>query len=151
MITRRTLIGSGLALAAFPAVAGAAAPARVKITTYRSPSCGCCGKWVDAARSAGFDVAVVMVDDIMALKEQHGIPKTLLSCHTSLAGGYVVEGHVPFHAVRKLLKDKPRSVKGIAVPGMPMGAPGMEHGDHKEPFDVLAFDAGMNVSVFTRG
>ena len=148
-ITRRSLVGAGIAMIAFPAAV--AAPAKTKITTYRSPSCGCCGAWIEAAGKAGFDVTVVPTDEIMALKDKHGIPKTLLSCHTSLVGGYVVEGHVPFAAIRKLLATKPKGIKGIAVPGMPMGAPGMEHGNHKEAFDVLAFDAGMNVSVFAKG
>ncbi len=148
-ITRRALVGAGIAMIAFPAAA--AAPARTRITTYRSPSCGCCGKWVEAAEKAGFAVTVVATEAIMAVKDKHGIPKTLLSCHTSLVGPYVVEGHVPFGAIRKLLATKPKGIKGIAVPGMPMGSPGMEHGDHKEPFDVLAFDAGMNVSVFAKG
>ncbi len=149
MITRRTLICAGAAVAALPAFVGAAAPKR-KIVTYRSPSCGCCGKWIEAAGAAGFDVTVVMTDDMMAVKDKHGIPRNLLSCHTSLAGGYVVEGHVPFAAMFKLLREKPK-VKGIAVAGMPMGSPGMEHGGHKQAFDVMAFDAAGRVSVFSKG
>ena len=150
MITRRTLVSGGLVLAAYPSLAAAAPP--VKITTYRSPSCGCCGKWIDAARAAGFAVTVVATDEVLALKDKHGIPRTLLSCHTSLVGPYVVEGHVPFAAIRKLLRDKPKGIKGIAVPGMPLGSPGMEvHGAGTEPFDVFAFDSGMNVTIFAKG
>lgn len=146
LMTRRTLIGAGLAMLAVPAVAAPAG--KTKITTYRSPTCGCCGKWVDAARTAGFDVTVVSVDDIMAVKAKHGVPDEVFSCHTSIVGGYVVEGHVPFDAVRKLLKAKPR-VKGIGVAGMPLGTPGMEvPSGKKQAFQVMAFDASGKVKVF---
>ena len=103
-LTRRTFVTAGTAsaaLALWPA-AGCAAP-RPKMISYRSPSCGCCGKWVDAARKAGFDVTVMPTDDMMAVKAKHGVPDELLSCHTTLVAGYVVEGHVPFDAVRRLL------------------------------------------------
>ena len=140
---------AGAAVAALPPFAAAAAP-KPKITTYRSPSCGCCGKWIEAAEAAGFAVTVVMTDDMIAVKDQHGVPRNLLSCHTSLAGGYVVEGHVPFDAMFKLLREKPK-VKGIAVAGMPMGSPGMEHGGHKQEFDVMAFDAAGKTRVFAKG
>lgn len=149
MITRRAMIGTGLAAGAalaLPAIAAAAKP--VKITTYRNPSCGCCGKWIDAARAAGFEVTVVPVDDIMAVKAKHNVPDQLASCHTSLVGGYVVEGHVPFDAVRRLLEQKPK-LTGIAVPGMPAGAPGMEvPSGRRQDFQVMAFDAAGKVSVY---
>lgn len=149
MITRRAMMASTIAagaVLALPAVAGAAAP--VKITTYRNPSCGCCLKWVAAARDAGFDVTVVPVDDIMAVKAKHGVPDAVMSCHTSLVGPYVVEGHVPFEPIRRLLKQKPK-LKGIGVAGMPAGAPGMEvPSGAKQSFDVMAFDAAGKLSKF---
>lgn len=147
--TRRAVVGTGLALFAVPHAL--AAPARPKMTTYRSPTCGCCGKWVDAARAAGFDVTVVPTADMQQVKAKAGVPDALLSCHTSTIGGYVVEGHVPLDAVRKLLREKPR-VRGIAVPGMPLGSPGMEvHGAGSEPFDVVAFAADGTVRTFVKG
>lgn len=147
--TRRTFVLAGAASASLmlvPAPARAAA-AKPKMITYRSPTCGCCNQWIDAARAAGFAVTVVPIDDIMAVKRKHGIPDQLISCHTTLIGGYVVEGHVPFAPIRRLLREKPK-IKGIAVAGMPMGSPGMEHGDHREQFDVMAFDAAGKVRRF---
>ena len=122
--------------------------ALTKLTMHRSPGCGCCLKWVAAAKQAGFDVAVVNSPDIVAFKQQQGVPQKLYSCHTTLAGAYVVEGHVPCESIRKLLKAKP-PIRGIAVPGMPLGSPGMEvpSGD-KEPFQVMAFDAAGKISTF---
>ena len=126
------------------------AAAKPKIVMHRSPTCGCCMKWADAARAAGFDVSVTETNDIMAFKQKLGVPEEVYSCHTSVAGGYVVEGHVPFDAVKKLLRTKPR-IKGIGVAGMPMGAPGMEvhgHGHAAEPIKVMAFDAAGKVRSF---
>lgn len=147
--TRRTFVLASAASASLlllPAATRAAA--KPKMTTYRSPTCGCCAKWIEAARRAGFDVAVVHTDDIHAVKSKHGVPDELISCHTTLVGGYVVEGHVPFDAVKRLLARRPR-VKGIAVAGMPLGTPGMEASDgRKQPFKVMAFDATGKVSVF---
>lgn len=151
-ISRRELlwgaggVGGLLFLGAAGTAAQGATPPR--LTMHRSPGCGCCLKWVAAAKQAGFDVSVVNSPDIVAFKKQQGVPEKLYSCHTTLAGRYVVEGHVPFDSVRKLLKDKP-AIKGIAVPGMPIGSPGMEvpSGD-KEPFRVMAFDAAGRISAF---
>ncbi len=114
-----------LGLAAPGLTKAAAGAAKPKIVMHRSPTCGCCLKWAEAARTAGFDVSVVETDDIWAVKTKLGVPEAVASCHTSTAGGYVVEGHVPFDAVKKLLRTKPR-IKGIGVAGMPVGSPGME-------------------------
>ena len=131
-------------------VAGAAAKNApvTKLTMHRSAGCGCCLKWADAARAAGFDVSVVNSADIMAFKAEHGVPDSLVSCHTTLAGDYVIEGHVPFDAVQRLLKQQPK-IRGIAVPGMPIGAPGMEvPSGEKQPFEVMAFDAAGKTRPF---
>ena len=133
-ITRREALGGasalGLVLLTGTGAAFAAAGGKPAMTVYRSPSCGCCGKWVELARAAGYPVNVNMVQDVMAVKARLGVPDSLASCHTTTVGGYVVEGHVPFAAVDKLLRDKPKNTHGIAVPGMPAGSPGMEaHGD----------------------
>ncbi|QIK95380.1 DUF411 domain-containing protein [Sphingomonas sp. HDW15A] len=119
------------------------------MTVMKSPSCGCCGKWVEHVRAHGFDVKVVNVDDLMAVKKKAGIPDKLASCHTTIVGGYVVEGHVPAADIRKLLVQKPKA-KGIAVPGMPAGSPGMEAGGFKQPYQTLLIKADGSTSVFAR-
>ncbi len=115
---------------------------------YKTATCGCCSKWVDHMRAAGFTVSVENVTDITAVKRQTGVPLDLASCHTAVIGDYVVEGHVPAHVVRAFLAEEPE-VLGIAVPGMPIGSPGME-GPNPRPYDVLAFDRDGNRGVFER-
>ena len=128
--------------------AAKAKPALPKLTMHKDPNCGCCGKWGDAAKAAGFQLEVVETDDVHALKSKLGVPDELISCHTTTAGPYVIEGHVPLDAVKRLLATRPK-IKGIAVPGMPIGAPGMEvPGRPAQKFDVMAFDAAGKVSVF---
>ena len=103
----------------------AVAQNQTPITVFKSPSCGCCGKWVEYMRSHGFTVATRDMEDLEAIKKMAGVPDGLQSCHTATVGGYVVEGHVPVEAVRRLLRERPKT-RGIAVPGMPAGSPGME-------------------------
>ena len=137
-----------LAIAAGALVLGSAANAAA-MTVYKSASCGCCGKWVEHVQKHGFTVKVVNVDDMRAVKAKAGIPDKHASCHTSMVGGYVVEGHVPAADIQKLLASKPKA-KGIAVAGMPMGAPGMEHGDHRQPYQTLLLKADGSTSVFAQ-
>jgi len=140
----------GLALVfAGAAVQRPAAVGPTRITVYKTPTCGCCAKWVDHMKAAGFAPTVHDLPELSAIKAKHGIPANLQSCHTALVDGYVVEGHVPADVVQKLLKERPK-VAGIAVPGMPMGSPGMEQGDLKDPYDVLTFDASGNTKVFAK-
>lgn len=107
---------------------------------YRDPSCGCCEAWAELAKQRGFTVKVVDHPDMPALKRTNGVPDQLASCHTAIIGGYVVEGHVPFEAVERLLASKPADLIGIAVPGMPRGSPGMEMPDgSRDDFQVIAF------------
>ena len=129
-------------------LAGTAANA-ASMTVMKSPSCGCCSKWVEHVRAHGFEVKVVNVDDIMAVKAKAGIPQKMASCHTTMVGGYVIEGHVPASDIKKLLAQKPKA-KGIAVPGMPIGSPGMEHGDHRQPYQTLLIKADGSTSIFAR-
>ena len=129
-------------------LAGTAANA-ASMTVMKSPSCGCCSKWVEHVRAHGFEVKVVNVDDIMAVKAKAGIPQKMASCHTTMVGGYVIEGHVPTSDIKKLLAQKPKA-KGIAVPGMPIGSPGMEHGDHRQPYQTLLIKADGSTSIFAR-
>ncbi|MGZ8219312.1 DUF411 domain-containing protein [Methylomagnum sp.] len=119
----------------------------VDMTVYRSPACGCCGKWLEHMKKNGFAAKDVLTEDMDTLKRQQGVPKELQSCHTALVGGYVVEGHVPAADVAELLKKKPRAV-GLTVPGMTTGTPGMEMGGRKDPFAVLEFDKTGGTRVF---
>lgn len=105
------------------AFGAAAALAATDVTVYKSPTCGCCEKYVDYLRANGFAVKAIDENDMDAVKKRHGVSH-LASCHTALVGGYVVEGHVPVSAIRKLLKEKP-AITGISAPGMPQNSPGM--------------------------
>ena len=116
------------------------------VTVYKSPTCGCCGKWVMHMREKGFSVTVHNVADVNPIKAKQGLPRRLASCHTALVEGYVVEGHVPADAVQRLLAERPE-IKGIAVPGMPAGSPGME-GDHSDPYDIVTFDENGKTGVY---
>jgi hypothetical protein len=118
------------------------------ITVYRTLSCGCCGKWVDHLEAAGFKATVHMVDSIDQAPPRKNVPAALHSCHTATLEGYLVEGHVPADVIRQLLKERPR-VQGIAVPGMPLGSPGME-APTSQPYEVLTFDANGKTTVFAR-
>jgi hypothetical protein len=145
-----------LAVAAV-AVAGAAAamgqrPASAPVTVevYKSPTCGCCSKWVDHMRAASFTVRATDTDQVDAIKNKHGVPTALRSCHTALVAGYVLEGHVPAADVQRLLKERP-AIAGLAVGGMPVGSPGMEDPVRRaDPYDVIAFDKTGATSVFSR-
>ena len=110
-----------------------------KVTVMRDPSCGCCAAWADHLRTAGFPVEVVETTGMAGAKARLGVPRSLASCHTGQVGGYVLEGHVPAGAVRRLLAERPRAT-GLAVPGMPVGSPGMEvDGAPAEVFEVVLF------------
>src|SRR5688572_17866224 len=122
------------------------AAATPQLTVYKSPTCGCCAKWVEYMQANGFTAAVTNMPDVTPVKTKHGLPARLASCHTTLVGGYVIEGHVPLEDVRRLLKEKP-AVVGLAAPGMPAGSPGMDV-PNSPPYDVLAFDKSGATRVF---
>jgi hypothetical protein len=109
-------------------------------TLYKNPACTCCETYADYLRGNGFEVAVQPSHDLPLLRRQHGVPEALAGCHMTLVEGYVVEGHVPVGAVLRLLREKP-AVKGISLPGMPAGSPGM-FGDKTEPFTIYEFGDG---------
>lgn len=143
--SRRSLL---LGIATLPALllggaARAAAPQRLPaMTVHRDPGCGCCGNWAQLARRAGYAVRMVDEPDMPALKRRLGVPQQVQSCHTTEVAGYVIEGHVPLNAVAWLLTRHPRGVRGLGVPGMPAGSPGMEvPSGEVEPFQVFAFNA----------
>ena len=146
----RVIVGAGAAAVAAPRLARAmtgAAP--IPLTVYKSPSCGCCKNWVTHMQGAGFAVKVIDMDDLTAVKKNAGVPQKLQSCHTALVGAYVVEGHVPADLVKKMLAQKPQ-ITGLAVPGMVTGSPGMEMGDSKDPYDVIAFDRAGKTTIFAK-
>lgn len=129
------------ALAAFSATIGVAHAANP--TMFRDAGCGCCLRWLEQVKASfGQKAVIVNSADMAAIKDKHGVPQALRSCHTVLVGGYVIEGHVPAKEIARLLREKPKGVKGLAVAGMPMGSPGMEHGDHREAYKVMTFGSG---------
>ena len=146
-ITRLVLACTGLALAglltlpanANPQTAASSASASSTLpmmTVHRHPSCGCCGGWVAHMRQAGFPVTVVNVQDVMAPKRRLGVPASQASCHTTEVGGYVVEGHVPAGDIKRLLRQRP-AARGLVLPGMPLGSPGMEvPAGRQQPYTV---------------
>lgn len=113
-------------------------PHQQEVMVYKSSTCGCCGKWVTYLQNNGFKVTAENVPDINAIKPEYGIKPYYASCHTAIIGDYVVEGHVPVQAIQKLLDEQPK-VKGITVPGMPIGSPGME-GPNSVSYDVYTFN-----------
>jgi len=137
---RRHLLGFLVSGAAFVTIVSPAlAEARMEIKVYKDPSCECCAAWVKHLQAHGFAPVVEVRDDLVSLKRSLGVPDALTSCHTAIAGAYVLEGHVPAREITRLLAEKPRAL-GLAVPGMPIGAPGMEiAGQAAEPYAVLLF------------
>ncbi len=128
----------------------ASAPVQLAaMTVYRDPSCGCCKAWAEIAESAGYRVSLVDRNDMPAIKARLGVPEALSSCHTATVGDYVVEGHVPLEAVKRLISEKPAGIRGLGVAGMPRGSPGMEMPDGStDPFQIMAFDAAGRTSVY---
>ncbi len=138
------LVVAGVAIATFSRPA-AAAP---QVTVYKSATCGCCNLWIDHLRENGFTVTAMDVADVGAVMAQHGVPALLGSCHTATVNSYVVEGHVPADVIHRMLEERPEFA-GIAVPGMPIGSPGME-GPNPEPYNVVAFDRAGGMMVYER-
>lgn len=149
-LSRREILGSGTAALALLVAGGAraTAPRAREMTIYRDPGCGCCLSWAAHARRAGFNTRVVDSPDMASVKRRLGVPAALASCHTAVVAGLVVEGHVPLDRVTRLLDNRPAQVRGVAVPGMPVGAPGMESPDGtRERFQVFTFDAAGRATV----
>ena len=130
-----------------PAATGAA----TKVTVYKTSSCGCCRLWVDHLKQNGFDVQAMDVSaaDVRAVSKAAGLKDEDSSCHTAKIGNYTVEGHVPADDIKRMLKEKP-AIAGLAAPGMPMGSPGMEQGNAKEAYDVIAFKKDGTSTVYAK-
>ncbi len=158
MVTRRMLAaalalpllaGAALTTTAMTATGAAAAPGSGVsgvMKVYKSPWCGCCKVWVDYVRAAGVEVEVQEVEDMGPVKLMAGVPETLQSCHTASIGGYVIEGHVPLEVMSRLLEEQPE-VRGLSVPGMPVGSPGME-GPNPQPYSVISFAADGTLETY---
>jgi hypothetical protein len=137
-----------MAVLAAPAIAHA--DARPRLQVWRDPTCGCCEGWVAHMREAGFLVEDTIVRSVGAVRQRLGTPPDLLSCHAALVDGFVLEGHVPALAVRRLLAMRPAGIRGLSVPGMPTGSPGMEvPGEAPDTYEVVAFGSGPH-RVFMR-
>lgn len=149
-INRRTfLLGAVAAAATLGAGLWAIAPASgLEIKVYKSASCVCCNGWIDHLRLHGFAVAIEQQQDVSPTKARLGVPESLASCHTARIGNYVVEGHVPAADIKRLLELQPEA-RGLAVPGMVVGSPGMEQGRDRDRFDVVLFGDKGN-TVFAR-
>jgi len=151
IVTLGRIIAGGTAVAAIATLrarsADAAAPR--KIVVYKDANCGCCKAWVTHLRGNGFAPVAHDRVDMDALKDSLGVPLALRSCHTAVAGRYVIEGHVPARDIARLMKTAPKGITGLAVPGMPAGSPGMEMpGGRVERYDVIAFHGTGKTSVF---
>jgi hypothetical protein len=120
----------------------------VSIKVYKTPTCGCCKAWVEHIEQNGFKAEVVDMPDLSAVKTKYGVAPQHQSCHTAVVGNYTIEGHVPADLIMKLVNEKP-DIAGLAVPGMPMGSPGME-GATKESYDVLTFDRAGRTTVYAQ-
>ena len=131
-----------------PSAKSAAVPqVRDTLVVYKTATCGCCRLWNEHMEGEGFVVVSRDVTDLQAVKDSLGVAPELSACHTGVVGGYIVEGHVPGAEVRRLLRERP-DARGIAVPGMPLGSPGMEQGDRRDPYDVLLLANGGPPTVF---
>lgn len=122
-----------------------------RLQVYKSPTCGCCTLWVDHMREAGFTAIAHDVDDLDAIKQNHNLPEAFQSCHTAVTDdGYVFEGHVPASIVLRFLTERPADARGLVVPAMPVGSPGMEMGESFMPYDVLLLKKSGGTEVYAR-
>lgn len=142
---RRHFILSFALAAAAPAAFAQATPL---VEIWRSPGCGCCGAWVKHLQQSGFATRVHMVDDTSVMRRSLGIPDAMGACHSARVGGYAIEGHVPASDIRRLLAERPKA-RGLAVPGMPPGSPGMDV-SNSPPFEVLLMDGRGGSSLYAR-
>ena len=148
---RRT-VAFGAALFALTLTTGAVMPSvnptpkETRITVYKDPGCGCCKNWIEHLIKHGYRVDAKDTPAMAEIKRTLGVPEALTACHTAVVNGYLIEGHVPAADIARLLKEKPK-VAGLAVPGMPMGSPGME-GPRQQHYQVLSFDKSGKTKVF---
>lgn len=137
--------GIGL-LAIAPSAQAASLPA---IVAYRNPGCGCCESWAELLKAAGFAVSMEDDPNLEARRKSAGVPADIAGCHTAFMGDYIIEGHVPVEDIKRLITEKPMAL-GLAVPGMPIGSPGMETDGTVDAFEVLAFKSDGTWTVFAK-
>ncbi len=138
------LLGTVLTVASMNGFAEESFP---MVMVYKTPTCGCCTEWSNHLEANGFKVMNHNVEDINQYKEKANLPYGLGSCHTAFVGGYAVEGHVPASDIKRMLTEKP-AIRGLAVPGMPMGSPGMEYGDRKDAYNTISYTKDGKTSVY---
>jgi hypothetical protein len=138
-----------LLLAPLALVACIQSAAAATIEVVKSPYCGCCNHWIEYLRHEGFEVNVTEAEDVTPAARRLGVPDDLRSCHTASIDGYAIEGHVPAEDIRRLLAERPDAA-GLAVPGMPIGSPGMEQGDRRDPYQTILFTRDGTRQVFAR-
>lgn len=149
-LARTAALAGGVTVAARALEAESAAAKPIAVTVYKSPTCGCCKKWVDHVESdRTLSVTTRDLPDVAPIKQELGVPSALASCHTAVAAGYAFEGHVPVDLMTKVLRERPK-IAGLAVPGMPVGSPGMEVGGRKDAYDVVAFTKDGRTSVYAK-
>ncbi|MGF1687852.1 DUF411 domain-containing protein [Photobacterium japonica] len=149
-LTQHASLVKTLAVAALLTFTASANAAKYTGTNYQSPYCGCCKEWVKHMEENGIELDVVYEENLTPLKIKLGIRPEYASCHTAEINGYAFEGHVPANEVIRFLESQPKRMKGLAVGGMPMGSPGMEYNDQKDPYNVLAFDKNGKTMVWSR-
>ena len=141
-MSRRSIVAGASGLALLGSLRDLPAQSLPKVVVTKDPSCGCCSGWVAHLKASGFAAEVIESSDLNRVKARLGVPQKLASCHTAEVAGYVIEGHVPADAIKRLLAERP-SAKGLAVPGMPVGSPGMEvEGTAPETYEVVLFGPG---------
>jgi hypothetical protein len=121
----------------------------LNITMVKNKGCLCCEKWANSLKTSGFNVKTQELADVTPIKDKEGVPRALRSCHTAMIDGYVFEGHVPADLILKVLKDKPK-ILGLAAPGMPLSAPGMDIPGASAPYQVIAFTASGQTSIYAQ-
>jgi hypothetical protein len=131
-----------------PSAAAMAASANDTVVVYKTPTCGCCDDWIDHVKAHGFPVVAHNLDRLDQVRQQLGVPPGMISCHTATVRGYTIEGHVPADLIRRMI-DERSPYRGLTVPGMPVGSPGME-GPFKQDYDVLIFDDRGYTQVYAR-
>ena len=141
------ILAAGLIAALATSYSAIAEENALAIEVYKSPSCGCCGDWVDHLEENGFEVDVTDTANLNQVKMDAGLTPQLSSCHTAFIGDYVIEGHVPAADIKRLVETAPQA-HGLTVPGMPVGSPGMEMGDRKDAYQVLLFNEAGQARVF---
>jgi len=120
------------------------------MTVYKSPYCGCCGNWIAQMKEKGFNIKTVVKENFDDVKAKHGLTPQTASCHTALIDGYFIEGHVDYSAIKKLLTEKPKDIRGLTVPGMVVGSPGMEMGNKKDPYNIIAIKKDGGTMIYEK-